>query len=135
MYDYLIRAGKPKEAEVYLDKALARFDLYEKLDPVYPLNYYRKAQIYIQRKDFAAAEREYQHDLYAWKCFVPGHLHATPEAYTNLANAEFALGKYAEAAGNYRQALVLNPAFEQARRNLAIVQSRVSAVPSAPGKR
>ncbi len=135
MYDYLMRAGKPQEAAVYLDKAMARFNLYEKLDPVYPLNYYRKAQIDIQRKDFAAAEREYQHDLYAWKCFIPGHLHATPEAYTNLANAEFALGKYAEAAGNYRKALELNPAFEQARRNLAIVQSRVPASRTAPGKR
>ena len=135
MYDYLMRAGKPQEAAVYLDKAMARFDLYEKLDPVYPLNYYRKAQIDIQRKDFAAAEREYQHDLYAWKCFVPGHLHATPEAYTNLANAEYALGKYAEAADNYRKALALNPAFEQARRNLAIVQGRLPAIPTAPGKR
>lgn len=135
MYDYLMRAGKPQEAAVYLDKAMARFNLYEKLDPVYPLNYYRKAQIDIQRKDFAAAEREYQHDLYAWKCFVPGHLHATPEAYTNLANAEFALGKYSEAADNYRKALALNPAFEQARRNLAIVQGRVPAIPTDPGRR
>ncbi len=136
MYDYLMRAGKPQEAAVYLDKAMARFNVYEKLDPVYPLNYYRKAQIDIQRKDFAAAEREYQHDLYAWKCFVPGHLHATPEAYTNLANAEFALGKFAKAAENYRKALALNPDFEQARRNLAIVQSRVPAVPRpAPGLR
>jgi tetratricopeptide (TPR) repeat protein/O-antigen ligase len=135
MYDYLMRAGKPQEAAVYLDKALARFNLYEKLDPVYPLNYYRKAQIYIQRKDFVSAEREYQHDLYAWKCFVPGHLHATPEAYTNLGNVEFALLKYVEAADNYRKALALNPDFEQAKRNLAIVLGRLPAVRPAAGKR
>jgi tetratricopeptide (TPR) repeat protein len=135
MYEYLMRAGKTAEAAQYLDMALARFNLYENLDPVYALNYYRKAQVYIMRKDFASAEREYLHNLYAWKCHVPGHLHDTPEAYTNLGNVQYAMGKYREAMENYQKALLLDPNFEQARRNLGIVTTRVPAALLAPGKR
>ena len=134
MYDYLVRAGRAAEAAPYLDMALARFNLYENLDPVYALNYYRKAQIYIMRRDLPAAEREYLNNLNAWKCHRKGHLHDTPEAYTNLANVQYAMGKFREAAENYKLALIKDPNFEQARRNLAIVQGRVPATQLAPGK-
>jgi tetratricopeptide (TPR) repeat protein/O-antigen ligase len=134
MHDHMLRQGKQKEAQEFLDKALARLNLYENLDPVYPLNYYRKAQIYIIRQDFASAEREYLNNLNAWKCHVKGHLHATPDAYTSLANVQYAMGKFKEAAGNYRLALELDPNFEQAKRNLAIVQARVPALLQAPRK-
>ena len=87
------------------------------------------------RRDFPAAEREYLNNLNAWKCHVPGHLHANPEAYTNLANVQYAMGKYREALENYQKALALDPNFEQARRNLGIVQGRVPAALLAPGKR
>ncbi len=127
MYDYLIKTGRPQEAQQYLDKALARFDLYEQLDPVYDLNYYRKAQIYIVRRQLAEAEREYKNNLYAWKCYIPGHLHDTPEAYTNLANVQYAMGKYREALENYNLALAKDPTFQQASRNLAIMKSRIPA--------
>ncbi|PIU20300.1 MAG: hypothetical protein COT18_02985 [Elusimicrobia bacterium CG08_land_8_20_14_0_20_59_10] len=125
MYEYLLRSGKPKEADEYLGKALARFNLYENLDPVYPLNYYRKAQVYVIRRDLPSAEREYIHNLSAWKCHVEGHLHDSPEAYTNLANVQYGLGKFKEAAENYRLALERAPDFEQAKRNLAVVQARL----------
>ena len=124
MAEYLNKTGQPAEAQKYLDMALARFNLYENLDPVYPLNYYRKAQIYIMRGDFKSAELEYLHDLNAWKCFVPGHLHDTAEAYTNLGNVEYAMQKYNEAAEYYTLALQKDPDFEMAKRNLAIVRSR-----------
>ncbi len=127
MYEYYMRAGKPQEAALYLDKALARLNLYENLDPVYPLNYYRKAQAYIMKRDLPAAEREYLNNIYAWRCYVKGHLHESPEAYTNLGNVQYALGKYREAAESYRKALALDPAYEQARRNLGIVLGRLPA--------
>ncbi|HBA61709.1 MAG TPA: hypothetical protein DCZ92_13035 [Elusimicrobia bacterium] len=129
MFEYLQKNGKPKEADEYLDRALARFNLYERLDPVYPLNYYRKAQVYIIRQQLPSAEREYLHNLEAWKCYVDGHLHDSPEAYTNLANVQYGLGKFKEAAENYRLALEKDPNFEQARRNLAVVRARLGLGP------
>ena len=134
MHDHMMKQGKPKEAQEFLDKALARFNLYEHLDPVYPVNYYRKAQIYIMRNDMKAAEREYIHNLEGWKCFVKGHNHGTAEAYTTLANVQYALGKYREAVANYNLALEKDPAYEQARRNLPIALSRVTGVVQAPVK-
>ncbi|OGR41385.1 MAG: hypothetical protein A2X35_10260 [Elusimicrobia bacterium GWA2_61_42] len=135
MYEHLMRVGKQAEAAPYLDMALARFNLYENLDPVYALNYYRKAQIYIMRRDFPSAEREYLNNLNAWKCHVKGHLHATPEAYTSLGNVQYAMGKYRAALESYQSALALDPNFDQARRNMGVVQSRVPAAQLAPGKR
>ncbi len=127
MHDYMMKQGKPKEAAEFLDRALARFNLYENLDPVYAVNYYRKAQIYIMRGDLKSAEEEYLHNIEAWKCHVPGHTHGTPEAYTVLANVQYAEGKFGEAVTNYRRALELDPNYEQARRNLPIAESRVPA--------
>ncbi|OGR51029.1 MAG: hypothetical protein A2049_04010 [Elusimicrobia bacterium GWA2_62_23] len=126
MHEYHTRAGRTAEAEPYLDMALARFNLYENLDPVYALNYYRKAQVYIMRRDFAAAEREYLNNINGWRCYRKDHLHIEkPDAYVNLGNVQYAMGKLREAADSYRKALAVDPSFEQARRNLAIVSGRV----------
>ncbi|HNW44926.1 MAG TPA: tetratricopeptide repeat protein, partial [Elusimicrobiales bacterium] len=125
MHDYLLKSGKPAEAEKYLDKALARFQLYENIDPVYAMNYYHKAQIYYMKRDLVSAEKEYQHNLYAWKCFTKGHLHDTPEAYFNLGNGQYGLRKFREAAESYKMALEKNPNYEQAKRNLAIALSQI----------
>lgn len=127
MHEYYARAGRAKEAEPFLDMALARFNLYENLDPVYALNYYRKAQVHIMRRDFAAAEREYLNNINAWRCHRKDHLHETPEAYTNLGNVQYAMGKAKDAAESYRKALAVDPGYEQARRNLAIVSGRAPA--------
>ena len=135
MHDHMMRQGKQKEAQEFLDKALARFNLYENLDPIYPVNYFRKAQIYIMRNDLKSAEREYLNNLNAWKCYKKGHNHGTAEAYTTLANVQYALGKYGEAVANYRLALEKDPNFEQARRNLPIAQARAPAGFQAPEKK
>ena len=134
MHDFMMKQGKPKEAQEFLDKALARFNLYENLDPVYPVNYFRKAQVYIMRNDLKSAEREYLNNINAWKCYVPGHNHGTAEAYTVLANVQYAMGKYSEAVANYRLALEKDPNFEQARRNLPIAASRVTGGLRTPGR-
>jgi tetratricopeptide (TPR) repeat protein len=115
MHDYYIGQGKVKEAAESLDKALARLNLYENLDPVYPPNYYRMAQIYISRRDFKSAEREYLNDINGWKCYRKDHNHGTPEAYTYLGNTEYALGKQKEAFEAYGKALELNPNAQPAR--------------------
>ncbi|HAH30913.1 MAG TPA: hypothetical protein DCL44_01215 [Elusimicrobia bacterium] len=136
MFEYLSARGQPKEAQAYLDKALARLNLYENLDPVYPYNYYRKAQIHIYRKQFDKAETEYLHNLSGWKCYTPNHLHATTEAYINLANARYGMGKYKEAAEDYRSALKLDPNSAPAKQNLAVLEAHfgVNSVSVKPGK-
>ena len=64
----------------------------------------------------------------AWKCFRKDHDHGTADAYTLLANVQFAQGKYREAAANYRLALGKDPNYEQAKRNLEVVYARVPAL-------
>lgn len=125
MHDHLMRQGKTKEAREFLDMAMARYKLYENLDSVYSPNYFRKAQIHIIRKDFESAEREYHNNVSAWKCFRKDHDHGTAEGYTLLANVQYAQGKYAEAAENYKKALEKDPNYQQARHNLKVTLSRL----------
>jgi tetratricopeptide (TPR) repeat protein/O-antigen ligase len=134
MHDNMARQGKQKEAQEYLDMALARYNLYEHLDPVYQPNYYRKAQVYIMRQDLKSAEREYQNNVNAWKCYVTDHNHGSSEAYTLLANVQYALNKFPEAAKNYRLALEKDPNYEQARRNLQVVYARFPELERAAEK-
>jgi O-antigen ligase/tetratricopeptide (TPR) repeat protein len=128
MHDHLMRQGKTKEAQEYLDRALARYTLYENLDPVYSPNYFRKAQVYIMRKDLKSAEREYSNNVSAWKCFKKNHDHGSAEGYTLLANVQYAQGKYREAAENYKLALKQDPNYAQARQNLQVAQSHLPDV-------
>ena len=115
MHAYYMNQGKPEEAARFLDKALARLNLYENLDPVYAPNYYRKAQVYIAKRDYPAAEREYLNNINAWKCSRPGHMHETPEGYTSLGNIEYAMGKHREAFEAYGKALALDPETQPAK--------------------
>ncbi len=135
MYDYETRQGKPQEAQRFLDKALARYNLYENLDPVYAPNYYRKAQIYVLRHDLKSAEEEYLHNVTAWKCYQKDHNHGTPEGYTLLGNVQYALGKFREAAESYTKALELDSGYQQALNNLAVIRSRMPAAAAVQIKR
>ena len=129
MHDYYMKEGKPKEAAEFLDKSLARLNLYENLDPVYPPNYYRKAQVYVAKHDYPAAEREYLNDINAWKCSRPGHKHETPEGYTYLGNIQYAMGKYKEAFEAYGNALALNPEAQPAKNQYAVLKQKFGGVP------
>ncbi|HNT97457.1 MAG TPA: tetratricopeptide repeat protein [Elusimicrobiales bacterium] len=124
MHDHLRAQGREKEAQEFLDKALARFGLYENLDPVFTYNYYRKAQIYISRRRYDAAEREYLNNITAWKCHVEGHDHGTPEAYTNLGNLYYISGRPGKAVEAFASALALDPASEPALRNYRALTGR-----------
>jgi O-antigen ligase/tetratricopeptide (TPR) repeat protein len=64
----------PEEAEKYLDMAMTRFRLYEQIDPVFPPNYHRIAQIYLIRKDYASAIKTYEALIAAEKCGVEPRL-------------------------------------------------------------
>lgn len=124
MHDHYMGQGKSKEAAEYLEKALVRLNLYENLDPVYSPNYYRKAQIYIAKRDYASAEREYLDNINASKCYVKGHKHETPEAYTYLGNIQYAMGKMKEAYDSYGHALELNPEAQPAKNQYAALKQR-----------
>ncbi len=124
MADHYRKQGKPDVMRKYQDRALARFELYHNLDPVFALNYYRKAQVHISRREFDKAKAEYEAYINAEKCHVKGHKHETPEAYTNLANLEHMTGKFAEAETHYKRALELNPNFSSAKRNLQLLYQK-----------
>ncbi len=68
----------------------------------------------------------------AWKCYQKDHNHGSPEGYTLLGNVQYALGKFREAAESYTKALELDPGYQQALNNLAVIRSRM---PSAAGVR
>lgn len=115
--------GKEEEARVYLDKAMARYDLYQNLDPVFPYNYFRRAHIWMIKKDYEKAEREYLNYINAWKCYEPGHKHETPEAYTNLGNLHYMMGRVKDALQDFKRAVELDPNFEPAKKNLTILEN------------
>ncbi|NLH39409.1 MAG: tetratricopeptide repeat protein [Elusimicrobia bacterium] len=133
--------GKNDEAFGYLDMAMKRFDLYQNLDPVFPYNYFKRAQIWIYKRDFKKAAEEYLHYLDAWKCHshkflaaqsVYGVDHRDPkiypglqEVYTNLAGIYFMMGDYKKAYENYKTALDIDPSFELAKKNIATVRGMI----------
>ena len=138
MHDHYMNQGKTSEAAESLNKALARLNVYENLDPIYPANYYRKAQIYISRRDYASAEREYLNNINAWKCYIKGHKHDTVEAYTYLGNVEYAMGKQKEAFEAYGKALEINPEAQPAKNQYAALKQKfgvnVWVEPKKPSK-
>ncbi|MFH1620002.1 MAG: O-antigen ligase family protein [bacterium] len=127
MADYMNRHGKPKEAAVFWDKALGRFNLYHNLDPVFPQNYYRRAQVYMARKELDKAEKEYLDNINAAKCHEKGHNHGSPEAYTNLANFYHLSGRFPQAESAYRKALEMDTGYVPAKRNLDMLYQRYKA--------
>lgn len=66
--EYAQNNGHPEEAAKYLDMALTRFKLYYQVDPVFPPNYYRMAQIYMIRKQYDMAVKTYRALIEAQRC-------------------------------------------------------------------
>ncbi len=117
MAEYYNKKGNAKKREEFLDKALARFNLYHNLDPVFEYNYYRKAQIYIFRKQYKKAEEEYMHYIMAPECHRPGHKHENARVYYNLGNLHYIMGKYKDALADYEIALRFDPNYKPAIQN------------------
>ncbi|NLI09899.1 MAG: tetratricopeptide repeat protein [Elusimicrobia bacterium] len=118
MYDYHMKRGEKELALPYLDKAMARYDLYQNIDPVFPYNYYRRAQIWLIKGEKEKAEKEYLNNINAWKCHREGHKHESAEAYANLANFYYMTGRNKDAAFYFSKALEIDPSFQPARNAL-----------------
>jgi len=58
----------PEEVQHYLDLAINRFRMYEAIDPVFPPNFYRMAQVYILEHKFDDAIRTYERYIDAAAC-------------------------------------------------------------------
>lgn len=117
--------------------ALGEFRKYEEIDPIFPLNYYRMAWIYVQLGQPDKAEQTYlDHVNYPPKLLKPPHSiwvenwgkrraeeHA--ETYVNLGNLEFTQNKLNAAAGYYQKALEEDPNTINAAKNLAVLYGRL----------
>lgn len=76
--------GRPQESEKFLDLAMKRFRLYRQIDPVFPPNYYRIAQIHLIRKQYDEAIRVYEELIEARACEVDPVLLAKPALRTSI---------------------------------------------------
>lgn len=118
-------------------KALSEFELYRKVDPIFPMNYYRIAWIYMQLGEPDKAEAAYKAHL-----SFPEQLQRSPhnawvedwsvrrkedyaETYTNLGNLRFMRNDIAGARMYYEQAVGMNPSAVVAMKNLASIYARM----------
>ena len=76
--EYATNSGHPEEGQKYLDMAMTRFKLYYQIDPVFPPNYYRMAQIHMIRKDYDKAAQVYLELIAAQRCEAAPSLLARP---------------------------------------------------------
>ncbi|MEI8217869.1 MAG: O-antigen ligase family protein [Elusimicrobiota bacterium] len=117
-------------------KALIEFERYRKLDPIFPINYYRMAWIYLQLGESDKAESVYKDHLN-----FPATLQRPPhnawvedwsvrrsgeyaETTINLGNIRFMRNDLAGAQKYYEAAIQLNPSAIVAMKNLAIIFGR-----------
>ncbi|MFH1723133.1 MAG: tetratricopeptide repeat protein [Elusimicrobiota bacterium] len=153
--DWERQQGRPEEAEKYLDMALERFELYRKHDPVFAPNFYRIAQIHMQRKHYDKAIETYKayldghgcgvstelsdnsflrrnllayQDLYERDDGTWQHEHPETEAYTQLGNAYFFKGDLIEGEKAYKEALRLDANNQNAQRNLNVLYNRAKSM-------
>lgn len=152
--DWAASQGRPDEALKFSELALNRFRLYENIDPVFPPNYFRMGQVYMQLKRYPEAAKAFEDLINADKCMVAPsllakpllrntilsyhgytkeqdgtevHRHASVDAYMNLGNAYFMMENWALGDKAYRKALKMDPANENVKRNLGILYQRAQA--------
>jgi O-antigen ligase/tetratricopeptide (TPR) repeat protein len=79
----------PEEGQKYLDLAMNRFRLYQAIDPVFPPNYYRMAQIYILEKKYDDAIKTYEELIDADQCAVDPKLLAKDYLRRSILSYQF----------------------------------------------
>jgi tetratricopeptide (TPR) repeat protein len=126
-------AAHEKKQKDLWNQALAQFELYRRIDPIFPLNYYRMAWIYMQLGQQDKAEAMYRAHLeYPEKLKQPPYnawvedwavrrKDEYAETCVNLGNLYFTKGDLAGAEKYYQQALKLSPNAVNALKNLAIL--------------
>jgi len=124
-------------------KALGEFQLYRDIDPIFPLNYYRIAWIYMQLGDYAKAEQAYlDHINFPEKLQSPPHsiwkedwakrkVDEYAETYINLGNMKFMRGDLKSAEQYYKKAAEMSPNSINAIKNLAVLYSRTGRMEEA----
>jgi Ca-activated chloride channel family protein len=95
----------------------------------------QQGRLYLQRGDFAQAAAHFGDPMWKGVAFYRAGKFAaaidafarvdTPESYYDQGNALAHLGKYPEAVKSYQQALKDRPDWEEAKRNLALVQKLI----------
>ncbi len=142
--------GDLKEAAVHeqnkkeiWDKALAEFEKYREIDPIFPLNYYREAWIYMQLGEYDKAENAYlAHIKFPEQLRKPPHSiwdedwykrrpEEYAETYINLGNMKFMRNDFKASEEYYKDALKLSPTSINAVKNLAVLYSRTGRMEEA----
>lgn len=133
-----VRAAREHEARMreLWKKALAEFDRYREIDPIFSVNYQRIAWIYIQLGELDKAEAVYRahltfpdllkkppHNAWVedWSVRRAGEY---AETYINLGNLYYMKNDLAAAQKAYEEAVRLNPSALVAMKNLALIYGR-----------
>ncbi|MFC1500900.1 O-antigen ligase family protein [Elusimicrobiota bacterium] len=126
-----------KKKELWM-KALEEFDKYRMIDPIYNLNYYRMAWIYMQLGEKTKAEEIYKMHLdfpeelqkpphSAWvEDWAPRRAQEYSETSVNLGNLRFMQNDFKKAEEYYKKSIDLYPDSINAMKNLAILYSRTN---------
>jgi tetratricopeptide (TPR) repeat protein len=133
---------KNKKVEIW-NKALNEFRLYQEIDPIFALNYYRIAWIYMQLGQKDKAEQVYlEHLNFPDKLKLPPHnawvedwarrrKREYTETCVNLGNLHFMANDEANAEKYYRKAIEFDPESTVALKNLAAIYGRRGDIKNA----
>jgi tetratricopeptide (TPR) repeat protein len=125
-----------QQKKLLWQKALAEFERYRDIDPIFPVNYYRIAWIYTQLGQLDKAEAAYKDHLCfpdklkypPYNAWVEDWMSRRSEEYAetnvNLGNLCFMRNNLAGAQQYYEEAVRLNPAAIVAMKNLAVIYGK-----------
>lgn len=128
--------GYDKKKKEYWNLALSEFAKYRMIDPIFPLNYYRIAWIYLQLGEPDKAEQAYlAHLEYPLLMVKPPHSiwkedwtkrrpEERAETYVNLGNLKFSQNNLKAAEDYYLKSLSESPNALNAIKNLTVLYSR-----------
>lgn len=126
MAGYYMSKGDKQNFDTYLDKAMARFNLYHNLDPVWPYTYYSRAQIFSYRGDYEAAVRELQENIDAPYCHQAGHKHESGDAYFRL-GVLYAQGqRLQKSLAAFEKSLEFDPGNQNAAANVTALKAAIA---------
>ena len=118
------------------NESVKYLEQYKKIDPIFPLTYYRLAWLYMQIGKFEEAKKEYfghlnypsclsqkPHDLYV-EDWQQRRKYDYAQTYVNLGNLEYMVNNIDLAENYYIKALSLQNNHPEALRNLSVIYER-----------